>query len=145
MAEAKTGNEGAPSGGSYRLRPSVCPGRISAQRERERGLGQGDRGGGGPEGRAAEGNAGPAPFLVSLVELRRWAEILTRHTLGAVFKLNQCSVRGKSRSAKATEADAGQRPVPPRATPAQLDFPLTRRAQAERRFNLKTAPNSPRS
>jgi hypothetical protein len=60
--------------------------------------------------------------------------------LGAVFKIGRCSVRGKSGSAKAPEVEAGQRPVPPRVTPGQLGFPLTRRAHAEPRFILKTAP-----
>ncbi len=51
------------------------------QREREKALGQGDRGGGGPEARAAEGNAGPAPFLASLAERPRWPGLFTRHGL----------------------------------------------------------------
>ena len=55
--------------------------------------------------------------------------------------INRCFVRGKPCSAKATEAEVAQRAMPPRATPAQLGFPLTRRAQAERRGILKTAPN----
>ena len=65
--------------------------------------------------------------------------------LGRVYEINQPSVSEKGRSAKATEAEAGQRPVPPRATPAQLGFPLTRRAQAEHRVILKTAPKPLRS
>ena len=38
--------------------------------------------------------------------------------------------------------EASQRLVPPRTTPAQLGFPFTRRAQAERRIILKTAPSA---
>ena len=48
-------------------------------------LGQGDRGGGGPAARATEGNAGPVPFLDSLVERQRWAGLLSKHTLGDTF------------------------------------------------------------
>ena len=62
--------------------------------------------------------------------------------VGAVFKINRCFVRGKPCSAKATEAEVAQRAIPPRATPAQLGFPLTRRAQAEQWFILKTAPRA---
>ena len=40
----------------------VCLGNKPGQRERERMLGQGDRGGGGPKARAAEVDAGPAWF-----------------------------------------------------------------------------------
>ena len=39
--------------------------------------------------------------------------------LGCVWERSRASVREKGCSAKATEAEAGQRPVPPRATPAQ--------------------------
>ncbi len=51
--------------------------------------------------------------------------------LGRVWELREPSVAEKPRSAKAAEAEAGQRPVPPRATPAQRGFPATRRAGAE--------------
>ena len=64
------------------VHPRVCLGKKPGQRERERVLGQGDRDGGGPAARAAEGNAGPVLFLASLVERQRWADFLTRHTLG---------------------------------------------------------------
>jgi predicted nucleic acid-binding protein len=66
----------APMIAEYRevlLRPRVCLATKPGQRERERVLGQGDRGGGGPAARAAKGNAGPAPFLASLEEQRRWS------------------------------------------------------------------------
>ncbi len=43
-------------------------------------LGQGDRGGGGPEGRAAEGNAGPAPFIACPVGRKRWSDLFGKHT-----------------------------------------------------------------
>jgi hypothetical protein len=46
----------------------VCLGRILASREGEGVLDQGDRGGGGPATRAADGNAGPVRFLASLAE-----------------------------------------------------------------------------
>jgi hypothetical protein len=45
-------------------------------------------------------------------------------------------------SAKATEAEAAQSAVPPRATPAQLGFILARRAWAGRRFIHQTHPNA---
>jgi hypothetical protein len=61
-------------------------GKISAQRERERVLGQGDRGGGGPAGRAAEGNAGPAPFLGSLVEPQAMSRELNQTHPNAPFE-----------------------------------------------------------
>ncbi len=41
-----------------------CLGKGPGQREREKMLGQDDRGGGGPAARAAEVNAGPAAFLL---------------------------------------------------------------------------------
>ena len=46
------------------------------QRECEKALGQGVRGGGGPATRATEDNAGPVPFLASLVERQRWSGYL---------------------------------------------------------------------
>jgi len=49
--------------------------------------------------------------------------------LGRVWELREPSVAEKPRSAKAAEAEAGQRPVPPRATPAQRGFPATRTEQ----------------
>jgi predicted 3-demethylubiquinone-9 3-methyltransferase (glyoxalase superfamily) len=52
----------------------VCLINQPGQRERERVLGQGDRGGGDPAGRATEGNAGPVPFLASLAERQRWLD-----------------------------------------------------------------------
>ncbi len=61
--------------------------------------------------------------------------------LGAVFKISRCYVREKPCSAKAAEVEASQRLVPPRTTPAQLGFPFTLRASAERQFILKTAPS----
>jgi hypothetical protein len=59
----------------------VCLPNKPDQRERERALGQGDRGGGGPAARATEGNAGPVPFRASLVELQRWTGLFGKHTL----------------------------------------------------------------
>ena len=59
---------------------------------------------------------------------------------GAVFKGDRGFVSRKPCSTKAAEAEVGQRPMPPRTTPAQLGLRLTRRAQAKHRFTLKTAP-----
>jgi hypothetical protein len=50
-------------------------------REGEIVLGQGDRGGRGPQTNAAEGNAGPAPFRLTKVEHQRWLGRFPRHTL----------------------------------------------------------------
>jgi hypothetical protein len=44
--------------------------------------------------------------------------------LDTVFKIARCHVRGEPRSAKAAETKAGQRPVPPMTTLAQLGFLL---------------------
>ena len=49
--------------------------------------------------------------------------------VGAVFEINQAGVRAKACSAKAAEVEVGQRPMPPRTTPAQRDLALTRRAR----------------
>lgn len=59
----------------------VCLLNKPDQRERERMLGQGDRGGGGPAARAVEVNAGPVPFLASLAERQRWTGLFSKHTL----------------------------------------------------------------
>ena len=64
-----------------RFRLRVCLGKKPGQRERERVLGQGDRGGGGPAAHAARGQRRPSALSRSLVERQRWADFLTRHTL----------------------------------------------------------------
>ena len=58
----------------------MCLGKKSGQREEEKVLGQGDRGGDGPAARAAEVNASPVHFLASLVKRQRWADFFPRHT-----------------------------------------------------------------
>ena len=67
----------------------MCLGKKSGQRERERELGQGDRGGGGPAAHAAEVNAGPVPFLPSLAERQRWSGFFPRHTLNRGSRLGR--------------------------------------------------------
>ncbi|MFA6961925.1 MAG: hypothetical protein WC205_14310 [Opitutaceae bacterium] len=50
--------------------------------------------------------------------------------LGFVSEINQVGVRGKVGSAKATEVEAGQRPVPLRATTAQPTSPHSQNSTA---------------
>ena len=68
-------------------------------------------------------------FTLTHPELRAaLAETARRHAgvdieaVGCAWEINQASVREKGCSAKATEAEAGQRPVPSRSTPAQPPF-----------------------
>jgi hypothetical protein len=65
-----------------------------------------------------------SPACIHRAPETRPTAALAAHQLGRVYEINQPSVSGKGRSAKATEAEAGQRPVPPRATPAQRPFLL---------------------
>ncbi len=79
------------------------------------------------DGRTETHPGDPLAELQSI--LRRYRRPNPVCHLGRVSEIDQVGVRGKTGSAKAAEAEATQRVVPPRTTPAQPAFPLTRRVR----------------
>ena len=67
----------------------------------------------------------PADRLLLVRISAQTLQFFRRGELGSIRESNQASVSGKGDSAKTTEAEAGQRPVPPRATQAQPPSPAS--------------------